>query len=495
MLKHANNTSHQYSAVMLEFAGPTAERIKKLAARITDGDLDPTEGREAKPHVTVLYGLHTDEPDKVVKALQSEGSVGLKFGGITLFDAKTTGQPYDVVKIDIDSPDLRKLNQKLRDELPYTSKHPEYKPHATLAYVKASKGQAYVGKSGLEGQQVTSDQLVFQTPAKARTVITLKQSKAASDLSRLKGIKADSDRGDYDSKVAKLMKMMTSRPQDWRVDDRSGPNWGVTHVPTGFRLHMPAMAVPGQVKRSDNLLYRIGPAWRVATMRQLGPLPAAAAKTAIGYGGGQLLARLLFKNPRTRKAMGHTMGLTGAVGVNALTPLDIASQISLANRGEIKGIDPAQGGAWWKSLFSSYPYRPLFGKASSFFSVGELVDLQPGDMGPSASPHMVGGFSPYTSNHHTSVAAAANSVMADVTLNPMEKARALYAIDLADSGNDFRGLVTTPDLIRGAIGAGMGAMAGRVLGALGGLPSATQSRMARVGAVGGLLRATGLWRN
>jgi hypothetical protein len=37
----------------------------------------------------------------------------------------------DVLKVDIDSPDLHRLNGKIAEALPNTDTHPEYKPHAT----------------------------------------------------------------------------------------------------------------------------------------------------------------------------------------------------------------------------------------------------------------------------------------------------------------------------------------------------------------------------
>lgn len=66
----------------------------------------------------------------------------------------------DVVKININSPDLHRLN-KLISDLPHTDTHPTYQPHITLAYVPAGQGSYYKGISTFVGEEFTVDSLVF----------------------------------------------------------------------------------------------------------------------------------------------------------------------------------------------------------------------------------------------------------------------------------------------------------------------------------------------
>jgi len=91
------------------------------------------EGFETTPHVTVKYGLHDTEPHRLIDMLQGIGSIPLQFGNVTKFDNNPN---FDVIKVDIESDKLRMINQIISDYFEHSDKFPEYKPHATIAYVK-----------------------------------------------------------------------------------------------------------------------------------------------------------------------------------------------------------------------------------------------------------------------------------------------------------------------------------------------------------------------
>jgi hypothetical protein len=95
----------------------------------------------------------------------------------------------------------------------------------------------------------------------------------------------------------------------------------------------------------------------------------------------------------------------------------------------------------------------------------------------------------FGSGPHISLAAAANTVLADPTMDPVQKATAFHI--LAQAGDDQpRGLITPSDLVRGAVNSGLGYAAagavGKMMGALFGMREGTQRRLAQMGAVGGL---------
>jgi hypothetical protein len=68
----------------------------------------------------------------------------------------------------------------------------------------------------------------------------LKQASTLDDLHRAK---AHSDNQEYRPKADILKRLMRVAPADWKVDqpDRKFP--GVTHIPSGYRFHLPAYAV------------------------------------------------------------------------------------------------------------------------------------------------------------------------------------------------------------------------------------------------------------
>ena len=63
-------------------------------------------------------------------------------------------------------------------------------------------------------------------------------------LDQLQAAKAHSDRRDYGSKHRLIRNLMTERPDEFKIDSQEGDILGITHIPTGFRLHVPRLVVP-----------------------------------------------------------------------------------------------------------------------------------------------------------------------------------------------------------------------------------------------------------
>lgn len=150
---------HEYSSTQVDLPAPVADLARAFAAKIPEADL-ADDGREPRPHVTVKYGLHTSDADAVRTVLADEPPIRLTLGATSFFPASEAGGG-DVVKVDVDSADLRRLNAKIAGALKHTDTHPDYKPHVTLAYVKAGKGKAYAGDESLAGTEITLDRVVF----------------------------------------------------------------------------------------------------------------------------------------------------------------------------------------------------------------------------------------------------------------------------------------------------------------------------------------------
>lgn len=76
------------------------------------------------------------------------------------------------------------------------------------------------------------------------------KSAAGPVLLGLQEVKGFSDRRNYRAKHTRLRQLMEKYPSDFYVDSQSGNIVGVTHRPTGFKVHAPMHVLPPGVKRT-----------------------------------------------------------------------------------------------------------------------------------------------------------------------------------------------------------------------------------------------------
>lgn len=116
-------------------------------------------GRETDTHITVLYGICTENREIIKNILSDEKPVKATLGKIGCF---VNNDDFDVVIVKIDSPDLEKLHKKIADELHVEKTHNQYTPHATIAYLKKGNARKYAGDDIFQGEKITFDKVVFK---------------------------------------------------------------------------------------------------------------------------------------------------------------------------------------------------------------------------------------------------------------------------------------------------------------------------------------------
>lgn len=148
---------HKFSCVMAQLPSIKNEIVKWSKKNIPETALCEEEGgREDDTHVTVLYGLHTNNPSDIKPILAKFSPFNISFQSVSKFEAEN----YDVLKIGINSHTLHKMNEKLR-ELPYTTNHPKYVPHCTLAYVKKKSCDHLLNDDSFSGLKVIVNDITF----------------------------------------------------------------------------------------------------------------------------------------------------------------------------------------------------------------------------------------------------------------------------------------------------------------------------------------------
>jgi 2'-5' RNA ligase len=119
-------------------------------------------GREKQSHVTVNFGFVNDPDiadlqDAVAQVMT--GPIHIKLGEVSKFEPAK----YDVLKVDVISEDLNKIHAALLKKYEIEETHPEYKPHLTIAYVKAGSCDDLLGNQDFMGQEWEIDGLDYSS--------------------------------------------------------------------------------------------------------------------------------------------------------------------------------------------------------------------------------------------------------------------------------------------------------------------------------------------
>lgn len=136
--------AYDYSTVQLTYAPEVTKKILEFVESVdpedvyTDGEI---KGKEDYPHITCLYGIKDQTPDKFNPSLEVKSVEWLGLSQFTPADA-----PYDVLIIKVEkSPELQDLFDYCNEVYPdNANSFPDYAPHTTIAYVKKGKANKYI---------------------------------------------------------------------------------------------------------------------------------------------------------------------------------------------------------------------------------------------------------------------------------------------------------------------------------------------------------------
>ena len=174
---------HTYSSTQVDAPKELADKVLGFSATIPEEELyieDGEYGREDEIHVTIKYGLVTDKAEDIRELLKQTigdepmdvpATITVRLGETSIFEAKGDSK-FDVLKVSVESEDLIKLH-KLFSQLENGDEHPDYKPHMTIAYLKAGIGEKYVGKKDFDGETFTVNSFWFKGKTGADSEIDL----------------------------------------------------------------------------------------------------------------------------------------------------------------------------------------------------------------------------------------------------------------------------------------------------------------------------------
>jgi hypothetical protein len=112
-------------------------------------------------------------------------------------------------------------------------------------------------------------------------------------IAELLQAKRFSDRGEYDRKMVLMRRLLAERPDEFMIDSREGGIVGLTHTPTGFRIHIPARAVAAKraFVESPSVSFRGPTIGRALGIGVLGAIPGGALGILAGGGLEELMKR------------------------------------------------------------------------------------------------------------------------------------------------------------------------------------------------------------
>lgn len=165
MVKKAKKgQTYDFSSTQVDLPQELSERIISWGKNLPEDEIyteeDGDHGREDEIHTTVLYGLIDESPDGVASVLEGVKPFKVSLGKITAF---LTNDKYDVLKIDVDSPEMVKLHYALEDKLPNENTFPIYKPHVTIAYLKKGEAEKYIGRTDFKGEKFKAREILFSS--------------------------------------------------------------------------------------------------------------------------------------------------------------------------------------------------------------------------------------------------------------------------------------------------------------------------------------------
>ena len=156
---------YKFGCVMLPMSQSTNGIMDEWARENIPAEslvIDPDtgmEGYETNHHLTILYGVHNDDPallDGVIEPLFPLKA--LQLGKVSKFDAPN----FDVIKVEVILDDnLKSIYDTISTNVEHTKTYPDYIPHVTLAYVTKGSCDKLLNNTFFNGISELPNEFLF----------------------------------------------------------------------------------------------------------------------------------------------------------------------------------------------------------------------------------------------------------------------------------------------------------------------------------------------
>lgn len=159
--------------------------LNAARARISDSDVAGSgkDVGDGGNHVTVRYGIQGDDTQGIRDYLAAQKPFEATLGKTEKFPPSEHSDGAAVIIAPVQSSDLSRMNGELGKHGDFTEpSFKQYRPHATIAYVKPEKADRYVGMDVTHGKKFTVDQVMISHKDGSAEVVKLGGAPAKAPL-------------------------------------------------------------------------------------------------------------------------------------------------------------------------------------------------------------------------------------------------------------------------------------------------------------------------
>lgn len=141
----------EYGTVQINIPQTIARYVVAMREAIPDEDL--AGENKHRPHITLCWGILNDDPKAVWDAVVLSMPFYIRFGKTRIFPPSESSNNAAVVYVEVFSPYMKLLHQRIKEKIPTQPSEHEYSPHCTVAFVKPEVAHEYENNPALDGME------------------------------------------------------------------------------------------------------------------------------------------------------------------------------------------------------------------------------------------------------------------------------------------------------------------------------------------------------
>lgn len=165
-----------YGCVMIRLPQLLSDEIRAYAASIPQLLRKRTEdmpgGIPDEVHITVKYGILTEDAEDVANVLAGTEPIVIKLGHASVFHNEDAA----VLKLGVESVGLRKLHNRICKNIAHVNTYRDFHPHVTVAYMVKKEEDPYYYRAFFDdsyaGREFEVGQALFSAASGSQSIIS-----------------------------------------------------------------------------------------------------------------------------------------------------------------------------------------------------------------------------------------------------------------------------------------------------------------------------------